>query len=100
MAAKWKTASAPATAGSSGSLRRSASRKRKPRLAAQAGEVALLDGSRVVGDEGVEADDLVADGQESFAQVRSDETGGAGDEAMHESQRSGVERAERPSIWS
>src|SRR5206468_5514227 len=43
----------------------------------------LLDRARVVGDEGIHADDGVAELQQALTQVRADEAGGAGDQASH-----------------
>src|SRR5262249_29180939 len=51
--------------------------------AAEGGDVALLDGPRVIGDEGVQADDLVAVLQQPLAEVGADEPGGAGDQTLH-----------------
>jgi hypothetical protein len=45
----------------------------EPRLAAQGGEVALLDGARIERVEVVEPDDLVPRRGQPFAQVRADE---------------------------
>ena len=61
MAARWKTASASATTAPSGSERRSMRVEAEARPAPQAGEIAFLHGPGVVGDEGVQADDLVAE---------------------------------------
>ncbi len=48
------------------------------RVGAQAGQVAFLDRARVVGDEGVNAGDGVAGGDQQFAEMRADEAGSAG----------------------
>ena len=50
---------------------------------AQGGEVALFDFARVVGDKGIQAGDGVAGGDQVFAEMRTDKTGGSGDEKMH-----------------
>ncbi len=52
-------------------------------VGAAGGEVGLLGGPGVVGEEGVGAGDGVAVAEEALAQVRADEPGGAGDEALH-----------------
>jgi len=43
-----------------------------------------VDVGRVAGDEVIEANDIMSLGQESFAQMRADEPGAAGDEGAHE----------------
>jgi hypothetical protein len=43
-------------------------------------EVMFFDGTRVIGDEGIEADNFIPLGEEGFAEVRADETGSTGDE--------------------
>src|SRR5262245_44396874 len=53
-------------------------------LAAQPGEVALLHASRVIVGEAIDAGDRVAVGQESFAEVGTDEPGRAGHHAIHD----------------
>jgi hypothetical protein len=47
--------------------------------------VQVFDVPQVAGDEVIDADDLVAFGEKSFAQVRTDEAGSAGDEGAHSS---------------
>ncbi len=58
----------------------------------QAGEVPFLDGAGVVGNEGVQADDLVPQGQEPLAQVRADEARRPGDDALHGAASYGVKK--------
>ena len=57
--------------------------EREPRPPDEAGEVPLLDLTRVVVGERVETDDVVAVGKEALADVRAEEAGDAGDEDAH-----------------
>jgi hypothetical protein len=54
------------------------------RAADEPGDVALLDRARVVIDERVDADDLVATGQQCLGKVRSNKPGDAGDDNAHQ----------------
>jgi hypothetical protein len=58
--------------------------EREPRRGAEVHEVRLLDGTRVVGDERVKADNLVTACDQPFGKVRADEASSAGDEDPHQ----------------
>ncbi len=55
------------------------------RMRQRAAQVPLLDRTRVVVGEAVDADDVGAVGEQPLGQRRSDEAGAAGDERLHES---------------
>jgi PncC family amidohydrolase len=68
--------------------------KGEARSACQCGEISLLDRARVVRDEAVDPEDVVAAGDEALREVRADEPGRAGNQVPHVQSNSG-----RPSLW-